>query len=551
MAVDPTVDVADDGVSNQAFIPHSLQPSSSAYTLPEHDTRPSLASPSSSNHNHEEDKGAEFPPPAGYKTDGTTVADKLGLALTADPKHASAVNEQKEQALATSLSTHPTPTTTQQPKADEHEKSEHGSLDLTTVPADILQTDPRIGLTSEQVAKRIEEYGYNEIQEHKPSRLLKFLSYFTGSIAYLIEAAAILSGALQDWTDFGIITALLLVNAFIGFMEESRAESAVDALKSTLALHCRVMRDGKMIEMEARNIVPGDVISLRTGDVISADAVVLPRVKKNAQYRGLPTDANTPYQEFATGSTAEDDHDDQPVELSADQAALTGESLPTMKHPRDLLYSSSIVKTGQALALVIKTGEKTFVGRAANLIAITTDAGHFQKVIQKIGNFLVAFTLIMVIIILIVGTTAQGHKFTEQLQNCLVICIASIPVGLPTVLSVTMAVGAKQLAAKQVIVKRLTAVEEMAGIDILCSDKVSQKSYSPSNTNHACLDCCTGIFFYMCVPHSIAFFCVRLLCCVCVFIDWYADQESAAARSTIPSTRLDQHRPAAVRLPCL
>ena len=502
----------DRATSRDTFVPPSLQPSSSAYELPEHDTRPSLASPSALLSHHEEDKGEEFPPPS-HKTNGTTL-DKVGLALSADPKHYVTANEQKQaEAVATSLSTNPTPVHptndhapngTAQPKSDEGEKSEHGALDLTTIPTDILATDPRHGLTAEQALARIAEYGLNEIQEHKPSRLLKFLSYFMGSIAYLIEAAAILSGALQDWTDFGIITALLFVNAFIGFMEESRAESAVDALKSTLALRCRVMRDGKLTEMEAKNIVPGDIISLRTGDVISADAVVLPRVKKDAIYKGLPSDPNVPHETFAAGHVVDEDQDNQPVELSADQAALTGESLPTMKHPRDLLYSSSIVKTGQALALVIKTGEKTFVGRAANLIAITTDAGHFQKVIQKIGNFLVAITIVMVVIILIVGTAAQGHKFTSQLQNCLVICIASIPVGLPTVLSVTMAVGAKQLAAKQVIVKRLTAVEEMAGIDILCSDKVS---LALSLSTFVELTPC------LCVQsHQLTF----LLCCVCL-----------------------------------
>ena len=346
--------------------------------------------------------------------------------------------------------------------------------DLSKIDAKVLTTDPRTGLSEAQHAERLAEYGLNEIVEHKPNPLLKFLGYFTGPIAYLIEAACILSAALEDWLDFAIIGALLLINAFIGFMEEARAESAVDALKSTLALRCRVMRDGKMVEMEAKFIVPGDVISLRTGDVISADAVLLPRVKKNQKWTGLHV-AGGHIENMNPDETklAEDDEDidDAPVELSVDQSGLTGESLPTNKFPNDLLYSSSIVKTGTGLALVVKTGDKTFVGRAANLIAITTDAGHFQKVIQRIGNFLVIITVVFVVVILIVGTAAQGHSVAKTFQNALVICIASIPVGLPTVLSVTMAVGAKQLAAKQVIVKRLTAVEEMAGVDILCSDK--------------------------------------------------------------------------------
>ena len=455
---DPASPAADEGRTGR-FIP-PLQVTSSASVLPGmdyyalttppavHSTAVPAAAAAPAVETKRDDDGSNDPEVA-----KPTVLDKLSTALSIDPQHKAAAAEHKDD------------------KKDE-EHSEHGPADISKVDPAILTTDPRIGLTGDMAAARLAEYGYNEIQEHKPSAILKFLGYFTGSIAYLIEAAAILSGALQDWTDFGIITALLFVNAFIGFIEEARAESAVDALKSTLALRCRVMRDGKMVEMEARAVVPGDVISLRTGDVISADAIVLPRVKKTAIYKGL---GFAEHQELQSGAHEDDDHDDQPVELSADQSALTGESLPTMKHPRDLLYSSSIVKSGQCMALVIKTGEKTFVGRAANLIAITTDAGHFQKIIQKIGNFLVVITVVMIVIILIVGTVAQGHAFTTQLQNCLIICIASIPVGLPTVLSVTMAVGAKQLAAKQVIVKRLTAVEEMAGIDILCSDKVSER----------------------------------------------------------------------------
>ena len=363
----------------------SLEHTSSASTLPDLN----IASPSSTlantthhhHHHHHHltvDEDKEDQHHTALPEQHSALEKAVANAVYADPKHLPLPEHKGEEISADAG----------KKDVEDHPK---GEADLSKVKAEVLTTDPRLGLSSEQATARLTEYGFNEIQEHKPSRLLKFLGYFTGSIAYLIEAAAILSGALQDWTDFGIITALLFVNAFIGFMEESKAESAVDALKSTLALRCRVMRDGHMVEMEARCIVPGDIISLRTGDVISADAVVLPRVHKNAVYKGI---GFAEHEEFPAGATlSEDDHDDQPVELSADQSALTGESLPTMKHPRDLLYSSSIVKSGQCMALVIKTGENTFVGRAANLIAITTDAGHFQKVIQKIGNFLVAITV--------------------------------------------------------------------------------------------------------------------------------------------------------------
>jgi H+-transporting ATPase len=158
--------------------------------------------------------------------------------------------------------------------------------------------------------------------------------------------------------------------------------------------------------------------------------------------------------------------------LQIDQSALTGESLPVSKSKGAIAYSSSIVKQGQQLAVVTKTGIHTYIGRAANLINQTNEEGHFQKIINSIGNFLIIITIVMVIVILFVQMFAKGMHFMDALRQVLIITIAAIPVGLPTVMSVTMAVGASELAKKQVIVKRLTAIEELASVSILCSGGV-------------------------------------------------------------------------------
>ncbi|KAJ1749898.1 hypothetical protein LPJ79_003335 [Coemansia sp. RSA 1821] len=316
----------------------------------------------------------------------------------------------------------------------------------------LLQTEPLKGLSEAEVAERTARFGKNEISEKKTNPILKFLSYFTGAIAYLIELAFILSGVVEDWIDFGIIGGLLVINALIGFIEESKADAALDALKNTLALKSRVFRDGRLQEIESSELVPGDIVAVRLGDIIPADARLL----------GISVD----------GSEAE-------VNLQVDQSALTGESLPVEKKRGDTIYSSSICKQGQMLAVVTKTGANTFIGRAANLISITNEQGHFQKIVNQIGNFLVVITLTMVVVIfiyLILRRKAEVDKLSKTdvfdvLRDVLVLTVAAIPVGLPTVMSVTMAVGAKQLAAKQVIVKRLTAVEEMASVSVLCSDK--------------------------------------------------------------------------------
>ncbi|KAI9331270.1 plasma-membrane proton-efflux P-type ATPase [Pilaira anomala] len=324
----------------------------------------------------------------------------------------------------------------------EHEDEISPELEL------LLHTDHSTGLSSAEIAERTEKFGLNELPEKKQNPIIKFLLYFTGPIAYLIEIACIIAGIVGKWLDFGIILALLLINALIGFIEEAKAESALDALRQTLALKTRTWRNGELVEVNVKELVPGDIIVLRIGDIVPADAHLL----------GLGVNGETNL-----------------TELLIDQSALTGESLPVSKKKGSTVYSSSIVKQGQNLAIVTKTGINTFIGRAANLIAITNEEGHFQKVIGKIGNFLIWSTILLVLIVLIFKMVyyrgQPDGEWKKVLSHCLVLTVAAIPVGLPTVMSVTMALGAKQLATKQVIVKRLTAVEELASVSVLCSDK--------------------------------------------------------------------------------
>ncbi|RCI07099.1 hypothetical protein CU098_010221 [Rhizopus stolonifer] len=315
-----------------------------------------------------------------------------------------------------------------------------------------LQTKPTFGLTDDQVLERRDRFGPNELTEKKRNKLLHFLSFFTGAISYLMEISLILTALTKDWLDFGIILGMLIINAVIGYIEESRAESAIASLKNSLALKCKCWRNGQLIEVPSRDIVVGDVIVLRLGDIVPADSRLL----------GIG----------ASGESIETD-------IQVDQSSLTGESLPAKKRPGDLVYSSCVVKHGQQQAVVARTGADTFIGKTANLISVTTDSGRFQKVINYIGNFLIITSVVLVLILFIYDLVEQrnitgsitGDQVLAILNEMVVLTIAAIPVGLPTVMSVTMAIGAKQLSKRQVIVKRLTAVEEFASVSILCSDK--------------------------------------------------------------------------------
>src|SRR6204780_1140348 len=291
------------------------------------------------------------------------------------------------------------------------------------------------GLTQAEAQKRLMQFGPNEIAEKKTNEILKFLSCFWGPIPWMIEAAVILSAAAQHWPDFGIILLLLLANAVVGFWEEHQAGNAIAALKGKLAIKARVKRDGKWVTPAARELVPGDVIRVRLGDIVPADA------------RLLEGDS-----------------------IEVDQSALTGESLPVTAKAGSAVFSGSIIRQGETDAMVYATGTKTYFGKTAQMVQEANTESHFQKAVLKIGDYLIVLAVALVVLILIVALF-RGDKVLTTLEFCLVLLVAAIPVAMPTVLSVTMAVGARLLAKKEAIVTRLSAIEELAGVDVLCSDK--------------------------------------------------------------------------------
>jgi H+-transporting ATPase len=313
-----------------------------------------------------------------------------------------------------------------------------GKDDLKSLPMSELQTKlgtSADGLSQVEAEKRLVQYGPNEIEEKKTNLFLKFLTYFWGPIPWMIEVAVILSGVVGHWPDFFIILILLVTNGVVGFWEEREAGNAIEALKAKLAIKARVKRDGKWIMPEARELVPGDVIRLRLGDIVPADARLL---------------------------------EGDPVEV--DQSALTGESLPAERKAGEAVFSGSIIRQGEVCALVYATGANTYFGKTAQLVQEAHTVSHFQRAVLKIGNYLIILAVALVAIIIVVAFF-RGDPILTTLQFALVLTVAAIPVAMPTVLSVTMAVGAKLLARKQAIVSRLVAIEELAGVDVLCADK--------------------------------------------------------------------------------
>jgi H+-transporting ATPase len=305
-----------------------------------------------------------------------------------------------------------------------------------TVPETLLalHVNPETGLTSADVGARRKEHGYNEVAEQKGHPVLKFLGKFWGVSAWMLELIMFLSAFLRKWSDLAVVGALLVVNAVLGFMQERRAAGVVETLRRRLQVSARVRREASWQVIPARELVPGDIVRVRPGDVVPADVKLL------------------------TGA------------LSVDQSALTGESKDADKAPGDVLSSGSVVRRGEGNGVVMLTGAQTYFGRTTQLVQQARPKLHIEAVVAKLVRwlFVIVGALLGVVIAL---SLVRGTPLLEMVPLMLVLLMSAVPVALPVMFTVSMAVGARELAKRGVLVTRLSAAEDAATMDVLCVDK--------------------------------------------------------------------------------
>jgi len=306
------------------------------------------------------------------------------------------------------------------------------------------------GLSNSEVKKRFEIFGYNEIVEKRNNLLLEFLLRYWGPMPWLLELAMAISFILRHYLEGIIIFVLLTVNAIIGHMHSRGSQKAVELLKKKLAIKAKVLRDGKWIMKDAKEIVPGDIISVGLGDIVPADAKVI-------------------------GG-----------ELSVDESALTGESLPVDAHQSDIIYSGSVARRGEARCIVVNTGANTYFGKTAELVKIAKPKSHQEEVMMAVVKYMMYFGIAALILVLIYGVVMRMEEHIVTILTLAVIFLmGSVPVALPAVLTIVQAVGAMELAKRGALVTRLDSIEDAASIDVLCFDKtgtITQNRLSVANS---------------------------------------------------------------------
>lgn len=290
------------------------------------------------------------------------------------------------------------------------------------------------GLTSQAADGRLRQFGYNEIQEVKRNSILEFLKRYWGPMPWLLEIAIVLTVVLEHYTESIIIFALLTINAVIGYLQSRNSHKAVEMLKKRLEIKAKVFRDKEWVLLDAREIVPGDIITLKLGDLIPADTYLL-------------------------GG-----------ELSVDQSALTGESMPASAATSDIIYSGSVVKRGEAKCVVLNTGANTYFGKTVELVKIAKPKSKQEELMLTIVRYMMYLGVAASVVVSAYGIYL--HKDILFILSFIVIfLIGAIPVALPAVLTIVQAAGAMELSQKGVLVTKLDCIEDAASIDIFCFDK--------------------------------------------------------------------------------
>lgn len=355
-----------------------------------------------------------------------------------------------------------------------------GPADLYEVPEDWLLTDINTGLTSAQVEERRRKTGYNELTTEKENMFLKFLGYFRGPILYVMELAVLLAAGLQDWIDLGVIVGILMLNAIVGWYQEKQAADVVASLKGDIAMKAIVVRDGSEQEIKARELVPGDILVLEEGQVVAAECRLICDYDNKGGFEDYKQLVSDPEEHYSKNHTDSDDDEERHVGhsiVATDQSAITGESLAVDKYMGDVCYYTTGCKRGHAYAMVTESALGSFVGKTASLVQGANDTGHFKQVMDSIGTSLLVLVVFWILVAWIGGfyhnipIATPMKSSINLLSYALIMLIIGVPVGLPVVTTTTLAVGAAYLAKQKAIVQKLTAIESLAGVDVLCSDK--------------------------------------------------------------------------------
>ncbi|OJD30316.1 plasma membrane h+-atpase pma1 [Diplodia corticola] len=363
-------------------------------------------------------------------------------------------------------------------------KSKAGPGGDVTVPPAWLEADIQTGISEGDVQSRRKKHGWNEIATEKENLFLKFLGFFQGPVLYTMEVAVLLAAGLRNWIDFGVIIGILVLNAIVGWYQEKQAADVVASLKGDIAMRCTVVRDGREQNILAREVVPGDIVVLEEGQTVPADIRLIcdyTSPQDFERYKELrDTDKfkeDDPEEEEDMEDESDKNHKfGQPL-VACDQSAITGESLAVDKFMGDVCYYTTGCKRGKAYGVALTSAKQSFVGRTASLVAGAKDSGHFKAIMDSIGTSLLVLVVFFILVAWIGGFFRSLKIATPEdssnnlLHYALILFIVGVPVGLPVVTTTTLAVGAAYLAKEKAIVQKLTAIESLAGVDVLCSDK--------------------------------------------------------------------------------